>query len=372
MSPRILATLLVAALAASGCTTPLERGEQRYQLGDRPGALALWRSISDDSHDAAAARQRIAAVEDEQQTLMARYRQRAVYFERKGRLAEAILSWRVVMKLDPSDSVTLSHVQELSRNLAARKGALDTQWRTALAEGRLTDARQEVAALAELDPFDPATEAGQRQVNDALDAQVERLLAEGRRGFTAGEYDAATERFREVLVLEPEQESARGYLAYIEQVRESERTRPTPAPVPAPDRTAARRARALRTTDPQIRAEGFHQNALAAERSGDDYAAIAHELRALDVDPGHAKAREHLRALRSKLGPDVPGLIDSGRVAFQQEDLEAALEQWRRALLVEPDNDRASQYAARAQKLLQNLEQLRSEPDAARAVGARQ
>jgi hypothetical protein len=37
---------------------------------------------------------------------------------------------------------------------------------------------------------------------------------------------------------------------------------------------------------------------------------------------------------------------------------------------VEPDNERASQYVARAEKLLQNLEQLRAEPDAPRAVGA--
>lgn len=371
MRRRQIAALALGAFVSGACASSLERGEERYQQGDRQGALALWRSIPDDSHQAPVARQRIAAVEDEQQTLVARYRQRGLYFERKERLAEAILSWRVVSKLDPSDAETVAHVQDLSRRLATGKVALDAQWRADLAAGRLAEAREKVGTLRALDPFDPAIEAGQREVSAALDERVEGLLAEGRRGFAAGEYETATLRFREVLTLEPEQESARGYLAYIDQVRESERTRPAPAPAPAPDRTASRRARALRTSDPQIRAEGFHQNALAAARAGDPYAAIGHELRALDVEPDHAAARKHLAELRAELRADVPGLIDAGRTAFQQEDLEAALEQWRRALLVEPDNDRAAQYAERARKLLQNLEQLRSEPDPSRAVGAR-
>ena len=42
----------------------------------------------------------------------------------------------------------------------------------------------------------------------------------------------------------------------------------------------------MRASDDEIRAEGYHQNALAAERSGDPYAAIRNELRALELDAG--------------------------------------------------------------------------------------
>lgn len=362
--------LAAATLLLAACTTPLEAGEQRYRSGDRLGAVDVWRQIPSDSHQHATAQQRIVAVEDEYQKLVARYEQRGRYFERKGRLAEAILSWRIVVKLAPGDAATLAHVQDLSRQLATRKAELDAGFRSALEQGRLADARASVEELRRLDPFDPAAESGERAVSEALGAEVERLLAAGRRGFSSGDYTQATEQLRAVLALEPENESAQGYLSYIALVRESERTRPAPAP-PVGGRSMARAdPPQLRATDTEIRAEGFHQNALAAERAGDGYAAIRHDLRALSASPGHARAREHLAKLRARLASEVPGLIDAGRAAFQQEDLQSALDQWRRALLVEPDNERAAQYSVRAEKLLQNLEQLRAEPEPARAVGA--
>lgn len=360
---------LYASLLLLACATPLERGEQLYRQGDRLGAVETWRRVPADSHEYAAALQRIAIVEDEQQQLLARYQQRGRYFERNGRLAEAILSWRVVLKLTPDDTQTLTHVQDLSRQLATRKLELDAAFRGALQQGRLVEARRSVGELRRLDPFDPAAESGEREVQEALGAEVERLLAAGRRGFTAGDYPKATDALRAVLALEPENESAQGYLSYIELIRESERSRQaslSTASKPAPRSDPPQ----LRATEAEIRAEGFYRNALAAERAGDRYAAIRQDLRALSASPGHDRARDHVARLRSELAEEVPGLIDAGRVAFQQEDLQSALDQWQRALLVDPDNERAAQYAARAEKLLQNLEQLRAEPAAPPAIGA--
>jgi len=362
--------IAAAALLLAACTTPLERGEQYYRQGDRLGAVELWRQIPPDSHQHATAQQRIVAVEDEYQKLVTRYEQRGLYFERKGRLAEAILSFRVVIKLAPGDTGTLAHVQDLSRQLASRKAELDAGFRSALQQGRLADAQASVEELRRLDPFDPAAESGERAVDEALGAEVERLLAAGRRGFTSGDYPHASDQFRSVLAHDPDNESAQGYLSYIDLVRDTERTRP-PVVVQGSSRTVARvESPQLRATDGEIRAEGFYRNALAAERAGDGYAAIRHDLRALAASPGHARAREHLAKQRAKLSQDVPGLIEAGRAAFQQEDLQSALDQWHRALLVEPDDERTSQYVARAEKLLQNLEQLRAEPEPPRSVGA--
>jgi Flp pilus assembly protein TadD len=58
----------------------------------------------------------------------------------------------------------------------------------------------------------------------------------------------------------------------------------------------------------------------------------------------------------------VPELLRAGREAFRNEDLEGALERWRRALLIDPQNERALAYIARAERQLANLERLRSEP----------
>jgi tetratricopeptide (TPR) repeat protein len=120
--------------------------------------------------------------------------------------------------------------------------------------------------------------------------------------------------------------------------------------------------------DAEIRAEGFYQNALAAEESRNldgFYAAIRYDMRALELNPKHRDARQHLNDMRSRLSGDVDAKIETGRRAYRDEDLERALELWSQALLVDPGNERARAYVGRAERQLQNLERLRSEPDVA-------
>ena len=116
-------------------------------------------------------------------------------------------------------------------------------------------------------------------------------------------------------------------------------------------------------TDAEIRAEGFYQNGLASERTGDLFTAIRHYLRALKADSDHAAARRHLVGLRRQLASEVDPLIEAGRRQFRNEDLQPALDLWRRALLIDPDNERALAYVDRAERGIENLERLRSEPD---------
>lgn len=367
------ALVLAAALLAVACTTTLELGERRYREGDRLAALEIWRKIPQDSLQYDAARRRIAEVEDEFAQLVVRYEQRARYFERKGRLAESILNWRLAQKLSPEDPEVAARVQELSRTLAARKAEAQAGFERAFAARDFAAAREQLAQLRTLDPFDPALAGDESRFEEALRGEVDRLLAEGRASYEARRYADASAAFRRILAIEPENESAQGYLSFAQTARAGGRTEepaatpgaaPRPSPRPKPPGPAPTAAPPAAASESQIRAEGFYQNALAAERRGDPYAAIRQDQRALQADPRHAGARRHLGALRQKLQPEVEGLIESGRSAFRQEDLQGALDQWRRALLIDPDNDRAQQYVARAEKLLDNLEQLRADPGA--------
>jgi tetratricopeptide (TPR) repeat protein len=360
---------LLVVLALAGCTTPLELGERRYREGDRLAALETWRAIPEDSLYHEAAQRRIAAVEDEFEQLVVRYEQRARYFERKGRLAESILNWRLAAKLAPGNAEAADHVQALSRTLAARKGELEAAYAGDFARRDFAAARAQLAQRRTLDPFDAKLESDEREFEVALRGAVDERLARGRAAYDAGNRTEASAAFREVLAIEPENETAQGLLSYAQGGRAG--------PPPTPGAPTARPARPREpvtpreppppgpATDAQIRAEGFYQNALAAERKGDLYAAIRQDQRALGADPKHAAARRHLAAMRERLAPEVEGLIESGRTSFRQEDLQGALDQWRRALLVDPDNARAQGYVARAEKLLENLEQLRAEPEGA-------
>jgi tetratricopeptide (TPR) repeat protein len=339
------------AVLLAGCTTPVQEGERLYREGDRLAALETWRSVPEGSDDYAPARAHIAALEPEFERLVVQYEERAAEHERQGHLAEAILDYRLALALQPDDE-TLDHVQQLARGLASRRGELERSYAEALEAGDLPAARRSLVELRTLDPFDASLETDARELDQAIQAAVAHDMAEGRSAFAAGRHGAASRSFRSVLALEPGNEAARGYLSYIATMR---REREAAAAIADADAFA---------TDAEMRAEGFHQRALAAERRGDPYAAIRYELRAIETVPDHPAARRHLADLRQRMSGEVQALVEAGRIAFREEDLESALDLWRRALLVDPDNERVLAYIGRVSQQIENLERLRASPDA--------
>jgi tetratricopeptide (TPR) repeat protein len=353
----IRAGIAAILLACAGCTTPYAIGERLYREGDRLGALETWRAIPEPGPEYDAAQARIAVVEDESELLIIRYKQRARYFEERGRTAESLLNYRLALKLNPDDAETLAHVQELARSVAAAKGERDAAYQAAFERGDLAAAHVALAKLRTIDPFDPGLVTAERDLQEALRTEVDRRLDAGRRGLVAGNERAARAAFRAVLALDPANESAQGYLSYIATIRREA--------AGAQGGTTALESTRRFTSDDEIRGEGFYQNALAAERRGDLYAAIRHDLRALRADREHPEARAHLLGLRARMAGRVDELIESGLDAFRAEDLQTALDLWRRAQLVDPKNDRARAYVKRAERQLQNLERMRADPDVA-------
>ncbi len=347
---RPLRLVALAALVCA-CHTPLERGERLYREGDRLGALETWRAVSEDHRQHEALSERIATVEAEFDQLVARYKQRGRYFEERGRLAESILNYRLALKLQPEDDETLRDIQELARRLVRLKEEIGLAYREAFDTGDLLAARVEFERLRKLDAFDPEIENEERRLAAAVEAEVAELIDAGRRAFTEGRLAEAREELRTVAELDPGNEVARGYLAYLAATANG-----TDAAGQEPFASRGR-----------LRADTFYRAALEAERAGDLFTAIRNDERALRADPGHERAGRHLAQLREQLGDDVEPLIEKGREAFRNEDLQSALDYWRLALLIEPENERTRAYVARAERQLSDLERLRSEPGASAA-----
>ncbi len=355
---------LGCALAALGCTTPLEIGERAYQRGDREEAIEAWKNVDAAEIDYASAQTRIGAVAEERGQLVVRYLQRGRYFEERGRLAEAVLDYRLALRIEPSDRETLTHVQDLSRRLAKARSEGLALFRSAFDRDDLGAARVHIANLRVLDAFSPEIADGQRQLFDALAARTDAIVSRGNDDIESGELADAEAAFRAVLELDPQNVTARGNLAYIDRLRAEGKRPRRVAASPDPDRDAIdppRRA-SERPRDAEIRAEGYFQNAIAAEASGDAYQAIRYDHAALDADARHAGARSHLDSLRRALATQVPVLLEAGRKHYQREDLQAALDQWERVLLIDPANTEANENSARAHKLLERLEELRAAP----------
>jgi tetratricopeptide (TPR) repeat protein len=122
---------------------------------------------------------------------------------------------------------------------------------------------------------------------------------------------------------------------------------------------ALERLRRLDPFEPEYETEGRRLRAAIAEEWRQQQAAMAEELR-----QQQALLREQQALLREQQAPRVDSLVDAGRAAFQDEQLETALDLWRRALRMDPHNERLQDYIARAERELETLERMRTEPEA--------
>jgi tetratricopeptide (TPR) repeat protein len=345
----------------SGCVSPYENGDRLYRQGDVAGALAAWREITPKSSEYARAHARLETVEADLASSLVRYEKRAEFFEDEGRLSEAVLYYRLALKLDPDRPQTLARTQSLYRELRTKESEERARLAAALAAGSLREANESAEKLQRLDPFDPAIQIELRQVRAETGAQVLRFLEDGKRAYALGDRTAARTAFERVLELDGENEAALGYLSYLKRYDEG-----VAAQALQPQQSERRRARVGAVLPPpsvsseEILAEGRYRSGRAAEAAGDPYRAIRDFQEALRIDPKHVSARRRLTELRAELAPRVPGLYEQGKRYFQDEDLEKALVVWRNALLIAPDDQRTKENVDRAERILSRLEEIQT------------
>ncbi len=351
-------------LSLVGCAGQYERGDQLYSQGDVAGALSAWRDIPPSSAEYARAHARLETIEAELSSSLARYEKRAEFFEGEGRLAEAVLYYRLALKLDPDRPQTLARTQSLYRELRAKETEERAKLAAALAAGSLREANESAERLQTLDPFDPAIQIELRQVRAETGAQVLRFLEDGKRAYALGDRAAARASFERVLELDHENEAALGYLSYIkrydQEVAAQQPERPRPSAGGANAAASSRAPPPPAVSSEEILAEGRYRSGQRAEESGDPFRAIQEYKAALRIDPNHAASKRRLTALRQELAPRVPVLYDQGKRYFQDEDLEKALAVWRNALLIAPDDARTKENIDRAERILSRLEEIQT------------
>jgi tetratricopeptide (TPR) repeat protein len=358
VSRSVVAGACALLLVALACAQAYDRGETLYSQGDVAGALSVWRSIPESSREYPRAHARLETLEAELASSLQRYEKRAQFFEGEGRLAEAVLYYRLALKLDPDRPQTLERVQSLFRDLHAQEDAERKRLSAALSAGNLRQANESAEKLSRLDPFDPAIQIEVRQVYAETGAQVLRSLEDGKRAYALGDRAGARAAFERALELDPENEAALGYLSYIkrydQQIAEEDQQRRVAksqqAAAPPPPTLSAQ----------EILAEGHYRAGQQAEEAGEPYRALEEYIEALRIDDKHAGARRQLGSLRQQLAPRVPVLYEQGKRYFQDEDLEQALAVWREALLIAPDDQRTKENVDRAERILSRLEEIQT------------
>jgi tetratricopeptide (TPR) repeat protein len=343
-STRLVLPLLLAATLLA-CASPYERGERMYRQGDLRGALLEWRAAP---RPDPRIERRLAEVEGEFERLLRRYEKRAQFFEAEGRLAEAVLYYRLALKLDPDQPDVMDGVQELVRVLEQRVRAERQALEAALADGRLAEASTHARELGRLDALDPQVQIEVRQVRALVGDQVAHHLDMGKEAFAAGNRPGARRAFRAALDLEDQNQTALGYLSYLRRFEEIE-AEPSPASPAPPLETI---------TQEEILAEGHYHAGEQSEAAGEPYRAIAEYQAALRINPGHARARRRLQRLRARLRPRIDELYEIGKRYFQDEDLPNAVRVWRQVLLIDPGHKRTRENVERAERMLSRLEEI--------------
>ena len=216
---------------AAGCASLGESGELLYSAGDLRGAIESWRAAGDP-----AVAPRIAAVEAELQSRVRRYIANARELEHEERLAEALLDYRLALELQPDDAENLAHVQQLARDVVARRSALLDAYREVRARGDLAAAEPALAKLRRLDPFEPAYQSEELRLRGAIEdeqrarrerarvaraAQVESLVEAGRTAFGDEKLETALDLWRRALMIDPENERIQAYIARAERQLET-------------------------------------------------------------------------------------------------------------------------------------------------------
>jgi tetratricopeptide (TPR) repeat protein len=342
------ALAVLVAVAVVACASPYERGERLYRQGDLRGALEVWRGEPPGADPRIP--ERLLEVEGEFERLLRRYEKRAESFEAEGRLAEAVLFYRLALKLDPNWPVLLHRVQELVRVQQEEVRAKREELSVALAEGRLREASELVSQLGHLDPFDPAIQIDVRQVRAAVGAEVQRYLEVGKEAYAAGNRAGARRSFLAALKLDDQNETALGYLSYLRRFEESEQQPGRSSPPPPPETISQE----------EILAEGHFHAAEQAEGAGEPYRAIAEYQAALRINENHERARRRLERVRDGLRPQIADLYAIGKRYFQDEDLHNAVRVWRQLLMIDPGHERTRENVERAERMLSRLEEIQS------------
>ena len=205
--------------------------------------------------------------------------------------------------------------------------------RGAVASWRAADAEAMAARIAE--------------VEHEIDARADGYIASASALESQGRLAESLLDYRLALALRPDDVDT---LAHVQRLA----------------RTSLQRRTALFESYREVRTRGdlnAARDALVSLRELDPFEpAFETEERRLarDLEEQERRRRERIRQAQATR---VEALVESGRAAFSEERLEDALESWRRAQMIDPENERIQAYISRAEKQLDSLERLRAEPE---------
>ncbi len=246
--------------------------------------------------------------------------------------------------------------------------------------GQLSEARLAAAGV----PTDSPDARSAKVLIGTIDATSKRLAAKhadlASEYERAGMYRAALHEYREARAFAPDDKRINDLIKKMEDAIAAHRAPDMAQLLKAENKASARKSSAapkqnkpagtvgkLRASQEADELAGLHYTRGRLYLDQGDYPAAIREFEAvLVVQPGYMDTIVLLGDARSRMSDVVDRHLKQGISYFQKEEMALAISEWEAALTLDPANQRAADYKARAELIIERLEKIRERQGAGR------
>lgn len=246
------------------------------------------------------------------------------HFEAK-RYVEASRGYTQILNMDPGNEYARARIRDIQSMLRSYFVEL-IQAGDSLRVRRETDrARRKYQEALDLDPGNDSLIARIAGLREVASENVRTMLNRARTYLRQDQLDEAEREYERVLSNDPRNSQARQGLASVR----------------------SRRAEIQFEQGKQTFTEGKLLDALKTF------------LEVLDRNPRHREAAEYLDRTRQALKPDIETYFRAGLQYYTRDNYQAAIAEWDKVLLIDPNHQGTLEYRKRADEKLKALERLR-------------
>lgn len=332
----ILACLL---LFNSGCATIYQQqkkkinenyqeGIQLYKKGDYNKAKERFETVLSIDPDHSGARQYLVITTEALQKRAKKYYDAGINYKRKGDLENALLQFLEAEKRDPNYKDVKTQIANIRNSNYARK-KYDHYYGVAKKQ---FDKKQYIAAhnsvnqAALYNPDSLELASLKTRIKNQLDNASYPYTSKAEDALKKNKYDAAKTYSNKALKVNPWDEKAREILNKINRM------------------------------------ENLNEMYASGEKAynkGDLITAYRLFKRVDNEEPGYHNTSNYLSVIKSKLEANINTYYQNGISYYEQDNFEAAIAEWDKVLLIDPDHQKAREYRERAVAKLELQKTLR-------------
>lgn len=241
------------------------------------------------------------------------------------RFLEATKSYSRVVRMTSGNPEAHRRLKEIQPQMQSYYADLVAAGDSLRSRREIEKARRSYQLALELDPGNDSLLTRVAELNEAAQSSIRSMLNRANSHLTRNQLDEAQREYERVLAID------------------------------------SRNARALRGLEAvrTKRNDEILQRAVSAFNESNYMTSLRMFLQILDKDPRNREAGDYLNQVRRALEPEVDNLFRSGLQLYTKDNFKAAIEEWNKALLINPNHAATLEYRKRAEEKLQALERLK-------------